>query len=107
MVPSDKFVQMIETEYLRIIADLLKSGDIDFKTAKESAKELLTNLPFISYEDMHKKLKNFTKKYPKLEKIFILFLKDLERENTQNILGKMEYFMKSGKIDESLKLVQK
>jgi len=107
MIPSDKFVQKVEAEYLRLIADLLKTGDIDFTTAKESAKELLGNLPFISCEDMHEKLKNFTKKYPKFEKIFIFFLKDLEKENTQNLLDKMKYLMKSGKFDESLKLNQK
>ena len=106
MVPSDKFVQKIETEYLKLLSDLLRVGHIDFKTAKESAKDLLTSLPFKSYEDLHDKLKKFTEKYPKLEKVFFIFLKYQEEENTQKVLDKMRDLMEKGKINESLKLAK-
>ncbi|MBI2641310.1 hypothetical protein HYW87_01805 [Candidatus Roizmanbacteria bacterium] len=107
MIPASAFVQKVETEYLKKVADLLRSGDIDFQTAKNSAKELLTYLPLASYEDMHDKLKKFTDSYPQLKKVFITFLKLLEEEKTSNVLDKMRNLMGASKIEESLKLVQK
>lgn len=106
MVPSDAFLKKVENDYLLLIATLLRTGEIDFATAKKSAQEMLTLLPFTTYEDMQTKLKQFTEKYKTLRKLYISFLKDLEQDKTNHLIERMRGLMKDNKIDEALQLAK-
>lgn len=106
MAPSVEFVKKIETDYLKMVADCLRKGKIDFKTAKESAKELLTLFPFTSYEDMQTKIQQFTQKYTQFDKLYVNFLSYEEEAKTQELIEKMRVLMKSNKIDEALHIAK-
>jgi hypothetical protein len=106
MQPTADFVKHIETEYLRIVSDLLRSGDIDMVLAKESAQNLLSLLPFNTYEDMQGKIKTFTEKYKFAEKLYVIFLSMHEEDKTNDLLNKMRDLMKSNNIDAALHLVK-
>lgn len=89
-----EFVKYIEIQYLLLLSNLLKIGQIDVKTAKETARMFLTFLPFQSFEDVESKMKTFVEKYKIFEKLNISVMQQKEEVKTKEVLTKMNSFMK-------------
>lgn len=104
---TQEFVKTIEIEYLRCVSELLKSGAMDLPTAKASAKEFLTYVPFSSVDDMRGKIQKFISTYPALNIFHVRFLTHVEDEHTKGVLEQMRHHLKNNDIDAALQLVQK
>lgn len=108
MISSEQLkqkIKQIEKEFLQIIIDNLKNGQIKLDDAKQNAKEFLSLLPFSSFEDFKKKIGEFVLKHPQYQKIYLSILKTEEEIKTQQILNRMRAFIKENKFDEALKVV--
>lgn len=100
------FIREIEIEYLRQIADMLKTGKIDVPTARASAKKYLTYLPFASPEDLTTKMNDFVKAFPMLGKYHLYIAHEVEDIKTKHVLAKMRHMMKNDNIDEAISLAK-
>lgn len=100
-------ITQIEKEYLQIIIENLKNGNLKLEEAKKHTKEFLALLPFSSFDDFKKKISDFVLKHPIYQKIYLSLLKIEEEEKTQELLNRMTAFIKENKIKEVLKVVAK
>lgn len=98
---------LTELNFLKILSELLKSGQIDTQEAQLLSKEFLSLIPFSSYEDLQVKISNFAKKNPKFNRLNIALLTKAEEIKTNEILSKMRNFMNKDKIEEALRLSSK
>lgn len=102
----EEIKNIVETDFLKLLSQYLKTGKVKLQEAKEITKEFLALLPFIDEEDMQTKLKSFTEKYPEFNQVYITFLKKEDLEKTADIVGKMKVLIKENKIDEALSLIK-
>jgi len=98
------FIREIEIEYLRQLANMLKTGKIDVPTARASAKKYLTYLPFLSPEDLMAKTNDFIKAFPMLGTYHLYIAREIEDIKTKQVLAKMRHMMKNDNIDEAISL---
>ena len=90
MAIPNELMQTFQANYLHLIASLLRLGQIDLRTAKATAHELLNLLPFNSYDDLQQKIKKYTEKYPKLAQLYTNILKSIDHYRTKELMSKME-----------------
>jgi hypothetical protein len=102
----EEFKNTVETEFLKLLSQYLKTGKIKLLEAKEVTKEFLAFLPFVDKEDMRNKLKSFTEKHLQFNQVYITFLKKEDFEKTADLIGKMKVLIKENKIDEALNLIK-
>ncbi len=107
MALPNSFIKKIEIQYLRIMAQLLKKGKIDRKIAKGATNLFISDFPFNSYEDMRTKFKILVDSYPAFSDIYLYLLKEIEEEETQEVLAKMRNFMKNKDVDSAINIIQK
>jgi hypothetical protein len=105
-MPSQDLIKNIEKEYLRILIDLMKNGSFNLQKAKDKTREFLAFLPFVSYEDMNSKIKQFSKDNSDFDNLFTLYLDLEEKEKTTNVLAKIRSFMEKGNVNQALNLVK-
>lgn len=103
---SDDFIKDVELQYLRLVSEALKKGDMDITTAKSSAQEFLKLLPFAHMDDMKLKLQQYCMKYPAISSLTVYIMQKMEESKTSDVLEKMRTLMKSNQIDDALKLAQ-
>ncbi len=103
---SDEFLKDIELQYLRLVTDALKNGEMDIDTAKASAQEFLNLLPFANLDDMKVKFQRYCIKYPSIAGLTVYIMQQMEESKTNEVLEKMRTLMKDNKIDDALKLAQ-
>ena len=100
------FIREIEIQYLRILAEMLKMGKIDVPTARASAKQYLTYLPFSSPEDLMTKMNDYVMAFPMLGKYHLHVAHEVEDIKTKHVLAKMRHMMKNDNIDEAISLAK-
>ncbi len=102
----EEIKNIVETDYLKLLSQYLKTGKIKLSEAKEVTKEFLALLPFADIEDMQTKLKSFTEKHPEFNQVYITFLNKEDLEKTADLVGKMKVLIRENKIDEALNLIK-
>lgn len=102
----EEIKNIVETDYLKLLSQYLKTGKISLPEAKEVTKEFLSLLPFVDIKDLQAKLKSFTEKHPEFNQVYITFLKKEDLEKTAELVGKMKVLVKENKIDEALNLIK-
>lgn len=85
--------KQVEIDLLNILADLLEKGEINKQFSKEVAQYYLSLLPFASEEDMEQKLKQFSAKYPTLEKAYIMALTYIEEDKTKELIERLRTYI--------------
>lgn len=93
MAIPNELMQTFQADYLHLIASLIRLGQMDLRTAKATAQELLTLLPFNSYDDLQQKIKKYTEKYPQLSKLYVDLLSSVKTYRTNDLMTKMESFI--------------
>ena len=98
----------MEEEFLIQLIYLLKHNKISLLRAKTATKELLS-IPFNeSFKKINSEVKNFVDKYPEFKDTLISVLTTYEKKKKEEeILKKMEKYIKVGKIDEALQVAKK
>ena len=101
-----QFATTLETDYLRILIGLLRSGRYRVKDVQEKSTEFLGFLPFTTIEDMEAKIKTFSEKYPECAKLYITVLNYKAQNQSNALLAQMREKMKENKMDEALQVVK-
>lgn len=102
----EEIKNIVETDYLKLLSQYLKTGKIKLSEAKEVTKEFLALLPFADKLDLQMKIKTFTEKHPEFNQVYITFLKKEDLEKTAELIEKMRVLIKENKIDEALNLIK-
>ena len=102
----EEIVHLIETDFLKIIISLLKSGQLSIDEAKKIVREFLGLLPFVNMGDLHDKLKAFTSNHQEFSSVYITLLKLRDEEKAMELVTDMKQLIKDNKIDEALALVK-
>lgn len=103
---SKEFIKLIEVEYLKAIARLLKNNQMNAARAKESAQAFLRLIPFSNYEDLEIKIKTFVEQYPELKHLEIMVLKNREEQKTKLVIDKMQTLMHNNQIDDAIQVAK-
>ncbi len=101
-----EIINLLETEFLKILINDLKFGKIKLPEAKTVTKEFLALLPFTNKDELNTKLKAFIDKHSEFKMVYLTLLKINEEQKTNDLVMKMRILIKQNKIDEALKLVQ-
>ena len=105
-MPIDVLLEKSETDYLKILINLLKGGKVEVETAKVMTREFLALSPFGSVEDLKQKIKIFSDIHTFFGELYISLLQHIEDQKLSDVLGKMRSLLKQNKIEEALKVVK-
>ncbi len=96
----------LEREYLKLVADLLKKGQLTPPQVKQSAQKFLDFLPFANVDDAKEKIKQFTESFTPLKNLHLFLIKYEKKKKTQAVLARMSTLMKKNDLDGALKLAK-
>lgn len=102
---SPQVINNLQKEYLKLVVKYLKDGTLDLTAAKNRTKEFIAIFPLITFEDAKSKLSKFTHLYQEFGSLTIFLLKT-EEEITQQLLKKMQVYIRQDKISQALNLMK-
>jgi len=103
----DEFRKNLELEILRVIEEKLKNGQINAARARAIARMVLDKLhPPLTLEQIHQIAPSLDDEFKELSMAILPILMDHEEETSKIVADHAEKLIKSGKIEEALKILK-
>ena len=90
MKPTSEFMSQFQRAYLSSVAKILREGTMTLEQLQGVSREFLAVLPFYSYGDLEKKVRDFSQKFPQFIHLDLKLVEMLDEEKKKILMNRLQ-----------------